>query len=74
MAHGICHEAKEALATAHLRLQQEVDLHAIEPRFPLWVEVPEDIDIKRLIAEFSVTTNATVAVVNVEQVIKDTPC
>ena len=37
------------------------------------MEVPEDIDVKRLIADFGVATNAIAAVVNVEQVIKDTP-
>jgi hypothetical protein len=34
--------------------------------------VPEDIDVKWLIANFGVGANAIVAVVNVEQVIKDT--
>ena len=50
-----------------------MDLHAVEPRFPSWTEVPEDIDIKWLISNFGVTANAIVVVVNVEQVIKDTP-
>ena len=45
----------------------------MEPRFPSWTEVPEDIDIKWLISNFGVTANAIVVVVNVEQVIKDTP-
>ena len=61
-------------AAAHLRLQPEVDLHAIELGFPSRTEVPDDIDVRRLIADFGVTTNTIVAVVNVEQVIKDTPC
>jgi hypothetical protein len=61
-----------ALAAAHLRLQPKVDLHAMEPGFPSWTEVPEDIDVRRLIANFGVTTNAIAVVVNVEQVIKDT--
>jgi hypothetical protein len=33
--HDIHHGAAVALAIAHLHLQPEVDLHAIEPRFPL---------------------------------------
>jgi hypothetical protein len=72
-AHGIRHGAAKALAAAHLRLQPEVDLHAIEPGFPSRMEVPEDIDITRLIANFGVATNAIVVIVNVDQVIKDTP-
>lgn len=73
MAHGVRHGATVALAITHLCPQPEEDLHAIEPGFPSWAKVPKDIDIKRLIPEFSVTTNATVPVVKVEQVIKDTP-
>jgi hypothetical protein len=37
------------------------------------VEVPKDIDVWQLIAEFGVAANAIAMVVNVEQVIKDTP-
>jgi hypothetical protein len=37
------------------------------------MEVPEGINVKRLIANFSVATNAIAVVINVEQVIKDTP-
>ena len=73
MAHGVCHGAKVALAAAHLRHQPEVDLHVIELGFPSWTEVPEDINLKWLISNFGVTANAIVVVVNVEQVIKDTP-
>ena len=35
--------------------------------------VPEDIDVRQMIADFSVTANAIAVVVNVEQVNKDTP-
>jgi hypothetical protein len=35
--------------------------------------VPEDIDVRWLIADFGVTANAIATVVNVEQVIKDIP-
>ena len=73
-AHVVCHGATAALAAAHLRFQPMVDLHAMEPRFPSRIEVPEDIDVRWLIADFGVITNAIVVVVNVEQVIKDTPC
>ena len=71
--HGIRHGAKVALAAAHLRHQPEVDLHVIELGFPSQVEVPKDIDVRWLIANFYVAANAIVVVVNVEQVIKDTP-
>ena len=73
MAHDIHHGAMAALAAANLRLQPEVDLHAMEPGFPSRMEVPEDVDIRQLIADFSVAANAIAVVVNVEQVIKDTP-
>jgi hypothetical protein len=39
----------------------------------LWTEEPEDIDVRQLIADFGVAANAIAAVVNVGQVIKDTP-
>jgi hypothetical protein len=55
------------------RLQSEVDLHAMEHGFLSQMEVPEDINVKRQIDDFSVAANAIAAVVNVEQVIKDTP-
>jgi hypothetical protein len=35
--------------------------------------VPKDIGVRRLIAEFGVTANVIATVVNIEQVIKDTP-
>ena len=73
MAHCVCHGTMAALAIAHLCLQPEVDLHAIELGFPSQVEVPKDIDVRWLIANFYVAANAIVVVVNVEQVIKDTP-
>jgi hypothetical protein len=50
-----------------------VDLHAIEPGFSSWAKVPEDIDVKQLIAEFSITANTIAVLVSVGQVIKDTP-
>ena len=70
MAHDIHHGAMAALAAANLRLQPEVDLHAMEPGFPSRKEVPQDVDVRWLIANFGVTANAIVAIVNVEQVIK----
>ena len=72
-AHGVRHGATAALAAAHLRLQPEVNLHAVEPGFPSWTEVPEDIDVRWLITDFGVAASAIAAVINVEQVIKDTP-
>ena len=43
------------------------------PRFPSRAEVLEDINIGRLIANFGVAANAIAMVVNIEEVIKDTP-
>ena len=68
------HGAMVALTVARLHLQPEVDLHAMEPGFPSRTEVPEDVSVRWLIADFGVIANAIVAVVNVEQVIKGTPC
>ena len=45
----------------------------MEPRFPSWMEVPKDVDVRQLIVDFGVGTNAIAVVVSVEQVIKDTP-
>ena len=45
----------------------------MELRFPSRAEMPEGIDVGRLIADFDVTANAIATVVNVEQVIRDTP-
>ena len=73
MAHGVGHGAMVPLATAHLHLQLEVDLHAMEPGFPSWAKVPVDVNVRQLIADFGVAANAIAADVNVEQVIKDTP-
>ena len=73
MAHGICHRATAVLSIAHLRLQPEVDLHAMEPGFPSRMEVPEDVDVRWLITDFNVATNAIAIVVSVEQVIKGIP-
>jgi sulfur carrier protein ThiS len=73
MAHGVRHRATATLAAAHLRLRPEVDLHVMEPRFSSRTEVPEDVDVRQLITNFGITANAIAVVVNVEQVIKDTP-
>lgn len=69
--HGVRHRATTALVTAHLRLQPKVNLHMVELGFP--VEVPDDVDVDRLIVDSSTTSNAIMAIVRVEQVIKDTP-
>jgi hypothetical protein len=72
-AHGIHHGATVTLVATHHHLWSEVDLHAMEHGFPSRTEVPKDVDVRWLIADFGVTTNAIALVVNVEQVIKDTP-
>lgn len=41
--------------------------------FPSRVEVPKNVDVGQLIADFSVTASAIAVVMNVEQVIKDAP-
>lgn len=71
--HGVRHGATAALSAAHIRLQPRVDLHIVAPGFPSRAEVLKNVDIERLIADFGVVANAISMVVNVEQVIKDTP-
>ena len=68
-----CHGAIGALTMAHLRLSHKIDLREMAPRFPMANEIPDDIDIRRLIAEFSDYAKVIGAVVDVEQVIKDAP-
>jgi hypothetical protein len=45
----------------------------MEPGFPNADEIPEYVDIHRLIAKFNNYAEVIVAVVDVEQVIKDAP-
>jgi len=73
MAHGVLHGATAALVAAQLHLQPEVDLHTMELGFPPRAEVLKGIDIGWLIANFGIAANAIAVVVNVEQLIKDTP-
>ena len=68
--HGVHQGATAALTTAHLRLQPGVDLHRVAPSFPSRVEVPENVDIGQLIADFGAAASAIAAVVNVERVIR----
>ena len=46
-------------------------LHRIEPGFLIAEEIPDDVDVGWLIAEFSDNAEAIATVVDVEQVIKD---
>lgn len=72
-AHDVRHGAAAALDTTHLRRRPEVDLRTVELGFPSEAEIPDDIDIGQLIADFSAAANAIAIVVSVEQVFKDTP-
>jgi hypothetical protein len=45
----------------------------VEPGFPAAEDIPGDIDIQRLISNFSGNANVVATVISVEQVIKDTP-
>ena len=73
MAHGVLHGAARALTVAHLCLSHKMDLREMALGFPMADEILDDIDIRRLIAEFSNHAEVIAAVVNVEQVIRDTP-
>lgn len=71
VAHGVRHGAAGALAVAYLRLRHRTDLHEVEPRFLAASEIPDDVDVRQLIAEFGGYAEAIVAVIDVERVIKD---
>ena len=73
MAHGVRHGAIGALTTAHLCLSHKTDLREVASGFPMADKILDDIDIHRLIAEFSNYAEVIAAVVDVEQVIKDAP-
>ena len=62
-----CHGAIGALTMAHLRLSHKIDLCEMAD------EIHDDVDIRRLIVEFSYYAEAIIAIVDVEQVIKDAP-
>ena len=71
MAHGVYHEAAGALIAAHLHRRHKVDLRRVMPGFPAAKEIPDDIDVGRLIAEFSGNAEVIADTVDVEQIIKD---
>jgi hypothetical protein len=73
VAHGICHGATGALTAAHLRLCHKIDLRKVTPEFPVVEKIPDDVNVERLVAEFSTNTEVITAVVDVEQIIKDAP-
>ena len=54
-------------------LSHKMDLHEMAPRFIMVDEIPDDVDIHRLIAEFSNYAEVIATIVDVEQVIKDAP-
>lgn len=72
VAHGICHGAAGALTTAHLHLCHQMDLRRLTPGF-LMVEIPNDVNVKWLVVEFSGNTKAITTVIDMEQIIKDAP-
>jgi hypothetical protein len=73
VAHGVRHGAVGALTVAHLHLCHQTDLRRVTPGFPTVEEIPNGVNVERLVAEFSGNAEAIVAVVDVEQIIKDTP-
>ena len=50
-----------------------MDLRKVTPGFPTVEEIPDDVDVSRLIVGFSGYAEAIAAVVDVDQIIKDTP-
>ena len=50
-----------------------MDLRRVALRFPVAKEIPDDVDVGRLISEFSGNAEAIAAVVDVDRIIKDAP-
>jgi hypothetical protein len=73
VAHGICHGATGALTAAHLHLCHKMDLRKVTPGFPTVEKIPDDVNVERLVAEFSGNAEAIAVVVDVERIIKDAP-
>lgn len=73
VAHGICHGATGALTIGHLRLCHKVDLRRVRPRFSAVEEIPDNVDVGRLNAELSGNAEAIVAIIDMEQIINDSP-
>jgi hypothetical protein len=73
VAHGVCHGAVEALTTAYLCLSHKTNLREVAPGFPTTDKIPDDVDIRWLITEFSDYAEAIATIVDMEQVIKDPP-
>ena len=73
VAHGVRNGAASALTAAHLRLSHKMDLCKLAPGFSTADEIPYDIDIHHLIGAFSNYAEVITIIVDVEQVIKDTP-
>ena len=62
-----------ALTAAHVHLHHKMDLRRVMPEFLAVEEIPDDVDVKRLVAEFSGNAKAIVAVIDMEWIIKDAP-
>lgn len=73
VAHGDRHGATGALTAAHLRLRHQTDLRRVTPEFSVAEEIPNGVNVERLVAEFSGNAEAIAIVVDMEQIIKDAP-
>jgi hypothetical protein len=50
-----------------------MDLRKVTPGFPTVEEIPDDVNVEWLIAEFSSNAEAIAAAVDMERIIKDAP-
>ena len=66
VAHGVHHGATGALTATCLCCSHKMDLHEVAPGFPMADEILDDIDICRLIAEFSNYAKAIATIIDVE--------
>jgi hypothetical protein len=66
LAHGVRHGAIGDLIVAHLCLSHKTDLCEMALGFPNADEIPDYVDIRRLIVEFNDYAEAIAAVVDVE--------
>ena len=58
---------------AHLCLRHKLDLRRVAPGFPVAEEIPDDVDVWWLMAEFSGNVKAIATVIVMEWIIKDAP-
>ena len=58
---------------AHLHICHQTDRRRVTPGFLTVEEIPDGVNVEWLVAKFSGNAEAIVAIVDMEQIIKDVP-